>query len=102
MSTLNLNVPMAINKAQIRRLHAQIAPIWFLPLILTSLSGSLYQVASLSKVNSDFFWLLDIHKGNFGPLKLEVIYPFINTFALLMLAVTGITMWLQTPRRKRS
>lgn len=93
---------MAINKAQIRRLHSRIAPLWVLPLVLTSLSGSLYQVASLTQSSSDFFWLLDIHKGNFGPLKLEVIYPFINTFALLMLAATGLTMWLQTPRRKRS
>lgn len=102
MSTLKLNAPMAISKAQIRRLHYRIAPIWVLPIILTSLSGSLYQVASLTKANSDFIWLLDIHKGNFGPLKLEAIYPFINTFALLMLAVTGLTMWLQTPRRKHS
>lgn len=93
---------MAISKVQIRRLHYQIAPIWVLPLFLTSLSGSLYQVANLAGANSDYIWLLDIHKGNFGPLKLEVVYPFINSFALLMLSVTGITMWLQTPRRKRS
>lgn len=45
---------------------------------------------------------MEIHKGNFGPLKLEAIYPFINTFALLMLAATGLIMWLQIPRRKRS
>lgn len=92
---------MPINKTQIRRLHYRIAPLWVLPLVLTSLSGSLYQVANLTQANSKFFWLLDIHKGNFGPLKLEFIYPFINTLALLMLAATGFTMWLQTSRRKR-
>ncbi|WP_299412951.1 PepSY domain-containing protein [Acaryochloris sp. IP29b_bin.148] len=92
---------MAINKAQIRRLHYRIAPLWVLPLVLTSLSGSLYHVTILMGTRADFLWLVEIHKGNFGPLRLEIIYPFINTFAVLMLAGTGITMWLQTPRRKR-
>lgn len=86
---------MAISKVQI-------VSIWALPLLLTALSGSLYQVANLAGANSDYIGLLDMHKGNFGPLKLVVMYPFINSYALLMLSVTGITMWLQIPWRKHS
>ncbi len=92
---------MAINKAHIRQLHSSIAPIMILPVVLTLITGSLYQIAVMTGNIQDFIWLLEWHKGKFGPINLEMIYPFLNAFGLLMLAVTGISMWLQQKRRNR-
>lgn len=48
--------------------------------------------------------LLDWHKGHFGKLNLEAIYPFLNALGLLTLAITGISMWLKirSPSRQSS
>jgi hypothetical protein len=91
---------MALNKVQIRRLHFAVAPIAFLPLFLTVITGSLFQVAIVTDHESDFYWLLALHVGKFGALDLSLIYPFLNAFAALMIVVTGILIWLQTPRRR--
>ena len=43
-------------------------------------------------------WLLALHKGHFGGLRLEAIYSFFNALGLLILGVTGISMWLAMRR----
>jgi len=92
-----------INRTQLRQLHFKLAPIIILPGLLTVFTGSLFQVAVLTGKGNDFLWLLELHKGKFGRINLEMIYPFLNAFGLLAIATTGITMWLQTrPRRTRS
>jgi uncharacterized iron-regulated membrane protein len=48
---------------------------------------------------------LDWHKGHFGVLNLEVIYPFLNALGLLVLLFTGISLWLhmrRTPKKPYS
>ena len=91
-----------INKARIRQLHTQFAPIMVLPLFITLITGSLFQIAVLTGNSNDFFWLLELHRGQFGRINLEMIYPFLNGFGLLILSVTGITMWLQIrPKLKK-
>lgn len=87
--------------SQFRQFHRAIAPLMALPLMHTAITGSLYQVTDLSGHAAD--WLLEMHKGNFGILKLETIYPFLNALGLLALLVTGISMWLhvrRSPRRR--
>lgn len=91
---------MQINRAYLRRLHSRIAPIVFLPILLTLLTGSLFQIAIITGQSSDFLWLLEWHRGKFGRINLEMIYPFLNAFGLMMLAITGILLWFRT--RKRS
>ncbi|MDY6784995.1 MAG: PepSY domain-containing protein [Cyanobacteriota bacterium] len=93
---------MATNKARLRRIHAWLAPIMFLPVILTLITGSLFQVAVLTGKSNEFLWLLDWHRGKFGRINLEIIYPFLNAFGVLMLASTGIAIWLQTRQPKTS
>jgi hypothetical protein len=90
-----------INKARIRQLHFQLAPIMVFPLLLTLITGSLFQVAVVTGKAEDFLWLLEWHRGKFGRINLEIIYPFLNAFGLLMLAVTGVTMWLQTRTQRK-
>ena len=85
---------------QFRKFHRAIAPIMALPLLLTAITGSIYQITDLS--GKEVKWLLEMHKGNFGSLKLETVYPFLNALGLLALLVTGTSMLLQrrSPRRR--
>ncbi|NJM00421.1 MAG: PepSY domain-containing protein [Synechococcaceae cyanobacterium SM2_3_2] len=91
---------MAINKAKIRQIHRVLAPIMVLPLILSVVTGSLYQIALLNQ-NFDYNWLIQAHKGNFGPVRLEMIYPFLNAIGLFVVAISGFTIWLQMRKPKR-
>lgn len=91
---------MAINQVRLRQLHRTLAPIMLLPVLLTLVTGMLYQMAELGGKGGDFRWLLALHKGHFGSLNLEVIYPFLNALGLLTLVITGIIMWFQLRRRR--
>ncbi|HEY9670407.1 MAG TPA: PepSY domain-containing protein [Waterburya sp.] len=92
---------MKIYQARLRRLHRLMAPIMILPILLTLITGSIYQIVDLGGKGGDFDWLLDWHKGHFGVLNLERIYPFLNALGLLTLVITGIFMWLQVRRPSR-
>lgn len=93
---------MATNKARLRHLHYILAPIMFLPIFLTAITGSLFQIAVTTGNSENYLWLLELHRGKFGVINLELIYPFINAFGVLFLAITGIVMWLQINRKFRS
>ena len=92
---------MAINKARLRHLHYILAPIMFLPIFLTAITGSLFQVAVITGKSADYLWLLELHRGKFGAIDLELVYPLVNAFGVLFLAITGIVMWLQINRKAR-
>jgi uncharacterized iron-regulated membrane protein len=85
----------------IRRLHRKVAPIMLFPLLLTAITGTVYQIGDLAGKDHEFEWLLDWHKGHFGSLNLEVIYPFLNALGLLVLLFTGISMWLNLRRTSK-
>ncbi len=93
---------MARNAARLRQLHRQVAPLALLPLLLTLITGSLFQVALLTGQSSNFVWLLEWHRGKFGPVNLEWVYPFLNAFGLLVLVVTGGGLWWQWRSRRPS
>ena len=92
---------MAISKAQWRKWHRTVAPIMVLPLIITAVTGTTFQLAASNGKAPEFIWLLEIHKGHYGPINLEAVYPFLNGMGLLMLVFTGLMMWLQTRPRKK-
>jgi hypothetical protein len=80
----------------ISHLHRLLAPIMLLPLLLTTITGTVYQVVDLAGQGKAFKWLLHWHKGHFGPLNLEVIYPFLNALGLFILLFTGIFLWFHS------
>lgn len=86
---------------KLKNVHAFVAPIVIIPIILTLITGSIYQVFDLLGQGDGVDWLLSIHKGNFGPLHLEIVYPFLNALGLLFMAITGGSMWIEL-RRIRS
>ncbi|AFY61905.1 hypothetical protein [Synechococcus sp. PCC 6312] len=78
--------------SEFRQFHQAIAPLVALPLLLTAITGSIYQITDLSGNESK--WLLEMDKGIFGILKPEAMYPFLNALGLFALLGTGISMWL--------
>jgi len=86
---------MAFHNRRLRQIHRFLAPIMVFPLILTLITGSLFQIATLTGKTQQFLWLLDLHTGKFGAINLNFIYPFLNGFGVLTLVITGIIMWLQ-------
>lgn len=82
----------------VRHFHRTLAPIMLLPVLLTLITGTIYQMFDLAGKGDDFDWLLDLHKGHFGPLNLEIVYPFLNALGLLFLVLTGTSIWLNMRR----
>ena len=87
---------------QARRLHRALVPFMVLPLLITLITGTAFQFAVTADRAQDFLWLLELHRGKFGQINLELLYPFLNGLGLLTLLVTGLMMWLRTPKRRRS
>ena len=87
------------NKTALRQLHYKIAPLMIFPLVLTVITGTLFQVAVVTGNTDNFLWLLELHRGKFGRINLEMVYPFLNGFGLLILGITGVIIWLQTRSR---
>lgn len=90
-----------MNPFYFRQIHRTLAPILFLPLLITLITGSLFQIAVVTGKASEFTWLLDLHRGKFGRINLEIIYPFLNALGLLLLLLTGLLLWLQSRPRRR-
>ena len=84
-----------------RNIHKVLAPILLLPVVLTLLTGMVYQVVDLAGMGDRADWLLDVHKGHFGAVNLELIYPFLIGLGLLGLSVTGIQLWLHSLRKAK-
>jgi uncharacterized iron-regulated membrane protein len=93
---------MGALKRRWRSLHRAIAPIMAIPLIITVLTGVGFQLAIAAGRARDFHWMMEFHRGHFGPLNLASIYPYLNGLGLLVLVVTGVMMWLQQrPKQRR-
>jgi len=91
---------MKSRQVRFRQLHRTLAPVMIGPLLISLITGTIYQLLDIAGKDSEFRWLLDIHKGDFGILNLEAIYPLLNGLGLLTLLITGFSMWLQ-PRKKK-
>ncbi|MFH7243407.1 MAG: PepSY domain-containing protein [Spirulina sp.] len=78
----------------LRKLHRKSAPIIFLPLLLTALTGVVYRVGrtwfGLSEDVGDVF--LTIHEGGFLGESLVPVYVLLMGVGLLGMLVTGIVM----------
>ena len=77
-----------------RKLHRRIAPILFLPLLATALTGVAYRLGrswfGIPSSVADFF--LVIHQGEYLGQPLVPIYVLLVGVGLIGLIVTGLTM----------
>ena len=80
----------------LRRLHRLIVPVAAVPLLVTSLSGSVY--SGLLDQGIDAFWLLKLHTGRFGPINLQPYYSVILGLLTIALIVSGVSLLL--PKRR--
>ncbi|MDF0554885.1 PepSY domain-containing protein [Kamptonema sp. UHCC 0994] len=80
--------------ANFRKLHRQIAPIIFLPLLLTALTGVAYRLAEnwfgIEGDASEIF--IKIHQGKFLGDRLVPIYVFMVALGTIGIIVSGLTM----------
>ncbi|MEO0739730.1 MAG: PepSY domain-containing protein [Cyanobacteria bacterium J06649_12] len=94
---------MNFSQVRLRQLHRALVPFLLVPLLITLVTGTLFQMAAVSDKANNFLWLLELHRGKFGRINLEWIYPFLNALGLLTMVITGLLMWLRSPtRRKRN
>ena len=76
----------------LRRVHRVIVPVAAVPLLVTSLSGSVY--SGLLDQGIDAFWLLKLHTGRFGPINLQPYYSVILGLLTIALIVSGVSLIL--------
>ena len=74
-------------------------PIAAVPLVLTSLSGSLN--SALISADIEVPWLLRLHTGNFGLLNLQPYYSTVLGVLTVFIAVSGLAMMFGGRRPKQ-
>ncbi|MGD1905731.1 MAG: PepSY domain-containing protein [Leptolyngbyaceae cyanobacterium] len=87
----------------IRKLHATIAPLVLLPLVVTVTTGVVYRLGKswfgLSRDQVHF--LMALHEGEYLGPTLEPIYVLLNGLGLLWMITTGGLMAWQNWQRSR-
>jgi hypothetical protein len=93
-----------MKKINWRKLHRFIAPILFLPLFLTTITGVAYRLGrSWFNIPKGKDFLLTIHQGGFLGDQLRPFYVLLNGLGLIGLMVTGMFMmgmFTKRPRRQ--
>ncbi len=84
---------------KIRQIHSILAPIMILPILFTVITGVMYQIAELAGFEDQVRFIIHWHKGNFGYIDFQKSFPFLNGLGSIVLAITGLQMWLKTKRR---
>jgi uncharacterized iron-regulated membrane protein len=78
----------------LRKLHRRIAPLLFLPLLLTALTGIAYRLGKswfgMSDQAGDIFMV--IHQGEYLGAPLKPIYVLLTGLGMIGLIVTGLSM----------
>lgn len=93
---------MKINTTKIRKVHRLLAPIMILPILLTVITGVIFQIGELGGFEDKLSWAIHWHKGDFGYIDFQKSFPFLNALGLLFLTITGFSMWWKTGRRANS
>ncbi len=83
-----------MNQRNFRKIHRQIAPILFLPLLITALTGIGYRIGKswlgMTSENAKIF--MNIHQGGYLGNTLKPIYILLVGVGLLGMIVTGLIM----------
>jgi len=77
-------------KLSYRKAHRKVAAISAIPLLITVSSGSIYSF--LQPLGIDAFWLIKLHTGNFGILKLQPYYSILIGISSIISIISGINL----------
>jgi predicted metalloprotease len=92
-----------VNLRILRKYHRLIAPILFLPLLVTVITGVVFDMAdeNLLKVSDSIKeTIISIHKGGYLGEKLSILYVLLNGLGVLVMLLTGIAMLKNINRSK--
>jgi uncharacterized iron-regulated membrane protein len=90
--------------SHLRAFHRKAAPIIFLPLLLTAVTGIFYRLGrSFGISNQTANLLMSIHQGGFLGAPLSPIYVLLMGLGLLAMIATGLTLLKRrsSPKAKR-
>lgn len=104
---------MSRQRINFRQLHATVAPIVLLPLMVTVTTGVAYRLGKswLGLSRDQVHILMTIHEGEYLGQTLEPIYVLLNGLGLLWMLATGSVMvwknltrapWWPKPKPKKS
>lgn len=93
-----------MNPAKLRKIHRKIAPIIFIPLTLSALTGIAYRVGrTWFKIPSDIADIfLIIHQGEYLGEPLVPIYILLVGLGLIAAIITGLTQIKLSPKKTNS
>ncbi|MBD2690792.1 PepSY domain-containing protein [Anabaena catenula] len=89
---------------EFRKIHRQVAPILFIPLLLSALTGIGYRLGrswfGISKDTGKIF--MNIHQGTFLGKPLEPVYVSLVGLGLIGLVITGLVMIKKSQQSRSS
>ena len=84
-----------------RKLHRSLTPVLLLPILITALTGAIHPMLRAAGVPKEQIkWMIRIHSGNFLVLDLKPIYPFLVGLSTVVLAISGLMMYLRASRNQ--
>ncbi|MCM1983941.1 PepSY domain-containing protein [Lyngbya confervoides] len=86
-----------VDWSQVRKIHRKIAPLLFLPLLISAATGVLYRIGR-SWFQIPLAWanlLLNLHQGEYLGEKLVPVYVLSLGLGLLGLLVTGLVLFFR-------
>ena len=81
-----------------RQFHKALAPLVFLPLFVSSITGLIYRVSKdiLGYSREQVHWLMSLHEGEWLGDNGELIYVILNSLGVLWMLITGFQMFSKT------
>ena len=81
-----------------RQFHKALAPLIFLPLFISSVTGLFYRVSKdlLGYSRDQVHWLMSLHEGEWLGEHGELIYVLLNSVGVLWMLITGFQMFSKT------
>ena len=81
-----------------RQFHNALAPLVFLPLFISSITGLLYRVSKdlLGYSKEQVHWLMSLHEGEWLGDNGELIYVLLSSMVVLWMLITGFQMFSKT------
>lgn len=83
-----------MNRVLFRKIHRKVAPIIFIPLLLSAITGIIYRIGKswfgMSSETADIF--MAIHQGEYLGDQLKPIYVLLVGLGLIGMIVSGFTM----------
>ena len=84
-----------------RQIHRALTPLLLLPILITALTGAIQPLLESAGVPKEQIkWMIRIHSGNFLVVNLKPVYPALVGLSTVVLALTGLTMYLRSARRQ--